>query len=102
VGEYLGRDNSFLYGDPFTIVTAMLGVIMFSISSYVTLFMQGARGETATYAGLALIPYLFSWSITATLSAKLMPALWFPRPRAARLSAGNDWSGADPQLPGWE
>lgn len=60
-----------------TIVTAnignaMLGVIMFSISSYVTLFMQGARGETATNAGLALIPYLFSWSITATFSAKVI------------------------------
>jgi hypothetical protein len=60
-----------------TIVTAnignaMLGVIMFSISSYITLFMQGARGETATNAGLALIPYLFSWSITATFSAKVI------------------------------
>lgn len=50
----------------------MLGIIMFGVSSYIPLFIQGARGGSATNAGLILMPYLIAWSITATFSAGLI------------------------------
>src|SRR5207253_462462 len=50
----------------------ILGVVMFGITSYVPLFVQGVKGGTATSAGITLGPLLLAWPIAATLSSKLI------------------------------
>src|SRR5207302_6258657 len=50
----------------------ILGVVMFGITSYVPLFVQGVRGGTATSAGVTLGPLLLAWPIAAALSGKLI------------------------------
>lgn len=50
----------------------ILGVIMFGITSYVPLFVQGVKGGSATSAGITLGPLLLAWPIAATLSAKII------------------------------
>jgi hypothetical protein len=50
----------------------ILGVLMFGITSYVPLFVQGVKGGTATNAGIALGPLLVAWPIAATMSGKLV------------------------------
>ena len=50
----------------------ILGVIMFGITSYVPLFVQGVKGGTATSAGVTLGPLLIAWPISSTLSSKII------------------------------
>lgn len=50
----------------------ILGVLMFGITSYVPLFMQGVKGGTATSAGVTLGPLLLAWPIAATLSGRIV------------------------------
>ncbi len=50
----------------------ILGVIMFGITSYVPLFVQGVKGGTATSAGVTLGPLLIAWPISSTLSGKVI------------------------------
>lgn len=50
----------------------ILGVVMFGITSYVPLFVQGVRGGTATSAGVTLGPLLVAWPIASTLSGKII------------------------------
>src|SRR6266496_5677142 len=50
----------------------ILGVVLFGITSYVPLFVQGVRGGTATSAGVTLGPLLVAWPIAATLSGRIV------------------------------
>src|SRR5437588_5036592 len=50
----------------------ILGVIMFGITSYVPLFVQGVRGGSATSAGVTLGPLLLAWPIASMLSGKII------------------------------
>jgi EmrB/QacA subfamily drug resistance transporter len=50
----------------------VLGVIMFGYSSYIPLFVQGVKGGDATSAGLALVPLLLAWPVTASFSGKIV------------------------------
>lgn len=50
----------------------VLGVVMFGITTYVPLFVQGVGGGSATSAGITLGPMLLAWPIAATLSGKLV------------------------------
>src|SRR3989440_1402686 len=50
----------------------VLGTLMFGITSYVPLFVQGVKGGTATSAGITLGPLLVAWPIAATLSGKII------------------------------
>ncbi len=50
----------------------ILGVLMFGITSYVPLFVQGVKGGTATSAGVVLGPLLIAWPIAAAASGKLI------------------------------
>lgn len=50
----------------------VLGVLMFGITSYVPLFVQGVKGGTATSAGITLGPLLLAWPIAAALSGKIV------------------------------
>jgi EmrB/QacA subfamily drug resistance transporter len=49
----------------------ILGVIMFGISSYVPLFVQGVKGGSATSAGVVLGPFLLAWPVAAALTGKI-------------------------------
>jgi EmrB/QacA subfamily drug resistance transporter len=53
-----------------SIGAVVLGVVMFGVSSYVPLFVQGVRGGTATSAGLVLGPMLLAWPIASTVGGK--------------------------------
>jgi EmrB/QacA subfamily drug resistance transporter len=50
----------------------ILGVMMFGITSYAPLFVQGVKGGTATSAGVTLGPLLIAWPISSTLSGKVI------------------------------
>ncbi|MBA2394566.1 MAG: MFS transporter [Ktedonobacteraceae bacterium] len=50
----------------------ILGVMMFGITSYVPLFVQGVKGGSATSAGITLGPLLLAWPIAATISGRLV------------------------------
>lgn len=50
----------------------VLGVLMFGVSSYVPLFVQGVKGGTATSAGIVLGPFLLAWPIASTLSGRIV------------------------------
>jgi EmrB/QacA subfamily drug resistance transporter len=50
----------------------ILGVLMFGITSYAPLFVQGVKGGTATSAGVTLGPLLIAWPISSTLSGKII------------------------------
>lgn len=50
----------------------ILGVVMFGVTTYVPLFVQGVKGGTATNAGIALTPLLLSWPISSFTSGRLV------------------------------
>lgn len=50
----------------------ILGVVMFGVTTYVPLFVQGVKGGTATSAGITLGPLLLAWPIAATFSGRLV------------------------------
>ncbi|HET7768657.1 MAG TPA: MFS transporter, partial [Chloroflexota bacterium] len=49
----------------------LFGVCMFGLSSYVPLYVQGVRGESAAGAGAVLTPQMVAWSVMALLSGRL-------------------------------
>ncbi len=55
----------------------ILGIIMFGITSYVPLFVQGVKGGTATSAGLVLGPFLLAWPIASTISGRVVLRLGY-------------------------
>ena len=48
------------------------GAVLFGVTSYVPLFVQGARGEGAAGAGAALTPMLVTWSIAGFMGPRLL------------------------------
>ncbi len=50
----------------------ILGVLMFGITSYIPLFVQGVKGGSATSAGITLGPLLLAWPIAAALSGRIV------------------------------
>ena len=50
----------------------VLGVVLFGVTSYVPLFVQGVKGGTATSAGITLGPFLVAWPSAATLSGRVI------------------------------
>lgn len=55
----------------------ILGIIMFGITSYVPLFVQGVKGGTATSAGLVLGPFLLAWPIASMISGRVVLLLGY-------------------------
>ncbi len=49
-----------------------LGVLMFGVTTYVPLFVQGVKGGSATSAGITLGPLLLAWPIAAAMSGKIV------------------------------
>ncbi|EFH90233.1 MDR family MFS transporter [Ktedonobacter racemifer] len=58
----------------------ILGTVMFGVSSYLPLYVQGVRGGSATEAGLILMPLLVSWPIAAVLSGRLVMRMGYRFP----------------------
>src|SRR3954452_402793 len=50
----------------------MIGAILFGVTVYVPLFVQGVLGGSATNSGVVLIPLAFSWVIASFISGQLM------------------------------
>lgn len=50
----------------------ILGALLFSITAYVPVFMQGVLGGTAMDAGTVLTPVLIGWPIASTVVGKFM------------------------------
>jgi EmrB/QacA subfamily drug resistance transporter len=50
----------------------VLGVLMFGITSYVPLFVQGVKGGSATSAGITLGPLLLAWPVAAAISGRIV------------------------------
>jgi EmrB/QacA subfamily drug resistance transporter len=50
----------------------ILGAMLFSITAYVPVFMQGVLGGTAMDAGTVLTPILIGWPIASTVVGKYM------------------------------
>jgi EmrB/QacA subfamily drug resistance transporter len=48
------------------------GAVLFGVTSYVPLFVQGARGEGAAGAGFALTPMLVAWSMSGFAGPRLL------------------------------
>jgi EmrB/QacA subfamily drug resistance transporter len=48
------------------------GAVLFGVTSYVPLYVQGARGEGAAGAGAALTPMLVSWSLSSFVGPRLL------------------------------
>lgn len=55
----------------------VLGILMFGMTSYIPLFVQGVKGGSATSAGIALIPLLFAWPVASTICGKLVISLGY-------------------------
>jgi hypothetical protein len=50
----------------------LLGAILYGLTTYVPLFVQGVQGGNATEAGSVLIPCLLSWSVVSMLASIIM------------------------------
>jgi EmrB/QacA subfamily drug resistance transporter len=48
------------------------GAVLFGVTSYVPLFVQGARGEGAAGAGAVLTPMLVTWSMSGFVGPRLL------------------------------
>jgi MFS family permease len=49
---------------------ALLGTTIYGIDTFVPLFVQGARGGTATTAGAVVTPVILMWAVSANLAAR--------------------------------
>lgn len=57
----------------------ILGCLMYGLTSYVPLFVQGVKGSSATEAGLVLIPETLSWSALSMFIAVVLRHAGFQR-----------------------
>lgn len=63
------------------------GMAFFGITAYLPLFVQSARGESATVAGILLSPASVGWTGASVLAAWLLPRVG-PRPLSLTGAAG--------------
>lgn len=54
------------------VVGFLAGIAMFGVITYVPLFAQGARGESATAAGSLLTPLMLSWVSMSVVGGRLL------------------------------
>ncbi|HXF68771.1 MAG TPA: MFS transporter [Thermoflexus sp.] len=57
------------------------GMAFFGMTAYIPLFIQIARGQSATIGGLLLSPMTVGWTVSSVLTARWLPR-WGPRPPA--------------------
>lgn len=59
--------------------SALIGVLVFGIDTYLPLYVQGVKGGTATEAGRVITPLFFAWAISVAIAAKVLIRLGFQR-----------------------
>jgi len=57
----------------------LVGSILFGLDTYIPLYIQGVRGETATLAGRALMPLFLAWAISVAVAARAVVHFGFRR-----------------------
>jgi EmrB/QacA subfamily drug resistance transporter len=62
------RDRASAY-----LIAGCIGVAFFGVLFFLTLFLQEIWGYTAVKAGLAFVPWVAMFAVSATLSARLLP-----------------------------
>ncbi len=60
-----------------TVGNILIGTMMYSIDSFMPLFMQGVRGGTAHSASLVLTPLVLLWALSAYAGAKALSRFGF-------------------------
>lgn len=63
----------------------LLGTTIFGIDTFVPLFVQGARGGTATAAGAVVTPIVLMWAVSAAFAGRAIVGYGFRR--SARVGA---------------
>jgi MFS family permease len=59
--------------------STLMGVALYGVSTYVPLFVQGARGGSAGAAGAVITPLILCWAVSATAGGRLILAAGFRR-----------------------
>jgi MFS family permease len=72
------------------------GSLLFALTAYIPLYVQGVRGETAAGAGAALTPLLLGWSLSGWAGPRILLLFGF-RPTAL-LGTGLVLAGSLPLL----
>ena len=62
-----------------TVGNILIGTMLYSIDSYMPLFMQGVRGGTAHSASLVLTPLVLVWSLSAYAGTRALARFGFAR-----------------------
>jgi MFS family permease len=57
----------------------LLGVTIFGVDTFVPLFVQGARGGTATAAGAVVTPIIFMWAVSGAAAGRAIVSFGFRR-----------------------
>jgi MFS family permease len=65
---------------------ALMGIALYGVSTFVPLFVQGARGGTAGSSGAVVTPLILCWAVSATAGGRLILRVGFRR--AAVLGGG--------------
>src|SRR5512141_61066 len=58
---------------------ALMGIALYGVSTYVPLYVQGARGGTAGSAGAVVTPLILFWAVPATAGGRLILRVGFRR-----------------------
>ena len=66
--------------------STLMGIALFGVTTYVPLFVQGARGGSAGSAGAVITPLILCWAVSATAGGRLILRAGFRR--AAVLGGG--------------
>lgn len=56
---------------------AMAGTVLFGVTSFVPLFLQGVQGNSAFAAGMLLMPMSIAWPVASTLSGRFILRLGY-------------------------
>jgi EmrB/QacA subfamily drug resistance transporter len=73
----LFRDRLFVVS---SVLTMLLGGVMFGTVSFMPLFVQGVLGGSPTEAGASISPMLVAWPITSAIIGRLLAKLGFRIP----------------------
>jgi EmrB/QacA subfamily drug resistance transporter len=75
-----------------SIAGALIGAVMFGVTVYVPVFVQGVQGGSAVSSGLALLPLSLCWSLTSAAGGQLVARTgryrWLPILGSALVLAG--------------
>lgn len=58
---------------------ALMGIALYGVSTYVPLYVQGARGGTASSAGAVVTPLILFWALSATAGGRIILRAGFRR-----------------------